>query len=64
VRISKRDDLAAVAGIGEDLLIARHGSVEDDLGDGMSICADGDALEDGTVRQGQNCGRSRIRPLG
>src|SRR5690606_41936722 len=54
MRIGKRDDLPVVARVGQDLLITRHGRVEDNLGDAITIGADRDTPEDGTVRQGKN----------
>jgi hypothetical protein len=60
MRIRQGYDLAAVAWVCQDFLITSHGGIENDFGDTMTIGADGDALEDGTVRQSQNCMGRRI----
>jgi hypothetical protein len=46
VRVGKRDDLPAVARIGQDLLVAGHRRVEHDFADGMAGGADGEAAKD------------------
>src|SRR2546430_11991190 len=43
-----RSDLAGVRGIGEDLLVARHGRVEHDLAEGLAFGADGARSEEHT----------------
>ena len=57
VRIGQRDDLAAIARVGQDLLVAGQRGVEDDLADGVTADADGDAFEHRAVgerEQGQS----------
>src|SRR5690606_3221165 len=54
MRISERDNLSVVARVGQDFLITRHGRIEDNLGDAITIGANRDTPEDGTVRQGKN----------
>src|SRR5690606_24986694 len=41
VRIRQGNDLAGVGRIGQDFLVASHGSVEHYLAAGFSVCADG-----------------------
>ena len=52
-RVGHRDDLAAVGGIGEDLLVAGHGGVEADLAVDLSLGAEGLAGVDRAVFQGE-----------
>src|SRR5690554_3467203 len=49
VRIRQGDDLAGVGRVGQDFLIAGHGSVEHYLAAGFSVCADGGAVEEASV---------------
>ena len=49
VGIGKRDDLLAVARIGEDLLVTGHRGVEHHLASGLAGCANGDACKDRAV---------------
>ena len=53
--VGHRDDLAAVARIGEDLLVAGHRGVETDLAVDLAVGAEGCAGEDGSVFQGEFC---------
>ena len=53
LRVGHGDDLAAVAGIGEDLLITGHRGVETDLAVDLSVGAERRAGENGTVFQSQ-----------
>lgn len=55
----ERDDLAGVGGIGDDLLVARHGRVEANLSDRRAGAPDAVTPENGTVVQHQNCRRPR-----
>src|SRR3546814_3973637 len=55
MRIGKGNDLPVVAGIGQDFLISRHGCVENDFGDAITIGDDRDTLEDGTDCHGKHC---------
>ncbi|MCY1519561.1 hypothetical protein D9M68_543150 [compost metagenome] len=64
VRIGQRNDLAAVAGIGEYFLVPGHRGVEHHLGNGMPRRTDRHASKNGTVRQSQNCRREAVDPLG
>ena len=45
MRIGERDDLSQIGRIGEDLLIARQGGIEDNFPCGAALRADGGALE-------------------
>jgi hypothetical protein len=45
VRIRQRDDLPEVRRVRQDLLIARHGGVENDLAERAAFGTDRDALE-------------------
>jgi hypothetical protein len=56
VRIRQRDDLPAVAGVGEDFLVAGERGVEHHLAHGATGGADRDALEDRAVCKGEKCG--------
>ena len=56
VRIGQGDDLAQVGGVGQDLLVARHGSIEHHLTDAQTGRADGLPPEDRAVFQDQDCG--------
>ena len=56
MRVSQRDDLAAIGWIGKDFLIAGHGGIEYHLAAGHAICADGLALEYRSVGEGENGG--------
>ena len=60
LRVGHRDDLAAVAGIGEDLLVAGHRRVEADFAVDFAIGADRSAGEDGAVFEGKfgGCGHA------
>src|SRR5690606_11094617 len=51
VRVGHRDQLAVVAGVGEDLLVAGQGGVEHDLADGGADRAEGLAAEGAAVLQ-------------
>ena len=50
-RIGQEDNLARVAGIGEDLLIAGHAGVENNLADSFAFSAERLAFIDGSVTQ-------------
>ncbi len=56
VRVGQGDDLAAVRGIGEDLLVAGHRRIEDDLPDRGSGGADGAAAEHRSVGENEHGG--------
>ena len=56
VRVSERDDLLAVAGVGQDFLVARHGGVEHHLTDRATSRTDGVADKDRAVCKRKNCG--------
>ncbi|MOA47328.1 hypothetical protein D3C78_1699540 [compost metagenome] len=64
VRIGQRDDLAAIAGIGENFLVPGHRGVEHHFGNGSPRRTDRHASKNGTVRQSQNCRREAVDPLG
>lgn len=52
VGVSQGDNLAAVARIGQDFLITRHGGVKNNLGHTVAIGANRLASEDSSVCQG------------
>ncbi len=52
-RIGHRHDLTLVGWIGQDFLVAGHGSVEDDFAFGGAGRAEGTAGENGAVFQGE-----------
>ena len=54
-----RDDLAEVGGVGEDLLVAGHRGVEHALAGDGRIGPEGEAAENGTVFERENCGFGR-----
>ena len=57
VREGEGQDLAHVGRVGQDLLIARHGGVEDHLAQGRSDRPDSDSLKDRAVCKRENaCG--------
>jgi hypothetical protein len=56
MRVGQRHDLAAIRGIGKDLLIARHGRIKDNFATGNTVSADGLALENRSVGEGENGG--------
>ncbi len=58
LRVGHRDDLAAIAGIGEDLLVAGHRGVEADLAVDFARGAERGAGEDGSVFQSEFCGHA------
>ena len=60
VGIGHGDDLAGVRGVGEDLLVAAQGGVEDHLPGHLSHAAKGPSLEDRAVLEGQH--RTRAHP--
>ena len=49
LRVGHRDDLAAVGGVGDDFLIARHRGVETDFPGGGAGGSEGNSLEGPTV---------------
>jgi len=69
VRIGQGDDLPAIGGIGQNLLVAGDRGIENDFALGVAIGADGLAPEQAAVFQGQKRGfpqeglqkRTRIR---
>ncbi len=58
VGIGQGDDLARVAGVGQDFLVAGHGRVEDDFSGGVPFGADRVSEKGGAVGQGQDRLRS------
>ena len=54
MRVGQRDDLTAIGGIGKDFLVAGHSGVEHHLATGNAISADGLALENRSVGEGEN----------
>ena len=58
VGIGQRDDLAAVGGIGEDLLVAGHRRVEHDFADRLARRADRRAPENRPVGKRKNRGQT------
>ncbi len=63
LRAGHGDDLAAVGGIGEDLLVAGHRGVEDHLAEGSDGSAEGLAEEAAAVFKGKDCGHFFNRRL-
>ena len=55
LRVGHRDDLAAIARIGEDFLIAGHRGVEADLAVDLAVGAEGSAGKDRSVFQSKFC---------
>jgi hypothetical protein len=55
VRICQRDDLPAVARVGEDFLVAGQGRVEHDLADRVTGSTDRNTLKDRAICEGQDC---------
>ena len=55
LRIGHGDDLATIAGIGEDFLVAGHRGVETDLAVDLAEGAEGRSGEDRAVFQGEFC---------
>ena len=62
-RVGHAHELAAIGRIGHDLLIARHGGVEDDLAVGLARGAAGSAPEDAAVGEGQEGRRHVVTAL-
>jgi hypothetical protein len=56
MRIGQGNDLATIGRIGEDFLVTGHGGIEHHLATGNAICADGLALENRSVGEGENGG--------
>ena len=56
VRVGHRHDLAVVAGIGRDFLVAGHARVEADLAAGLADSAERVAVGDEPVFEGKNGG--------
>jgi hypothetical protein len=54
-RVGHGDDLAVVGRIRQDLLVAAHGGVEDDLADGLARAGERAAVKYGAVFQGNQC---------
>ena len=52
LRVGHRDDLAAVGGIGDDLLIARHRGVETNFSGGGSSGSEGGSFETASIFKG------------
>jgi hypothetical protein len=55
MRIGQRDDLPAVRGIGEDLLVAGHRRVEYDFADRSAGSADRTAMKYRAVGEDERC---------
>src|SRR5262249_7472686 len=60
VGYGERHDLPRVGRVGEDLLIARDGSVENDLARGIASGSDRLAAEDRAIRQRQHRGCTHV----
>lgn len=60
-RVSEQDNLACITGIGQDLLIARHPSVEDDLPNRRARCAKRLTLEDRAVAQEKETPQFKVK---
>jgi hypothetical protein len=54
--VRHRHDLTVVAGVREDLLVTGHRGVEHDLADGLAVGAEGVAVVDGAVLEGEERG--------
>ena len=61
--VGHRDDLPAVARIGQDFLVAGHRGVEADFAVDLAGGAEGRSGEDGSVFQGEFCGHGRVARL-
>jgi hypothetical protein len=61
VRRRHDDDLAAVGGVGQRLLVAGHPGGEDDLGDRRALRAEGLAAERATVLEHEHGGGAGLR---
>ena len=59
VGIGQGDKLTGVGGITENLLIARHGGIEDHLAHGGSGSTESDPVKYGAVGQAKHCSHSR-----
>ena len=64
MRKGEGDDLVLVGGVGKDLLIARHGRVEDELGHHLATRARSLSLDHGAVGQNEQRRRLARRPGG
>ena len=64
MRECEGDDLAGIRRIGEDFLIAGHGSVEAHLTGCMAAGAETEAFEHGAVGEDQDGSRSLFLPTG
>src|SRR3546814_4149512 len=53
VRIRERHDLLAVRRIRQDFLISGHRRIENDFTHGLTVTADGNTLENGTIGEGE-----------
>ena len=62
LRIGHRNDLPAIAGIGQDLLISGHRRVEADFPVDFTGRPEGRSGEDGSVFQGKFCDRAHSSP--
>ena len=61
LRSGENDELPGVGGIGQNLLVARHASVEDHFAQRILPRAERDAVEDRPVIQGDECGAFPLR---
>ena len=53
MRVGQGDDLAAVRGIRQDLLVSGHRRIENDFTDGLAVSTNGSAFENGAILQSQ-----------
>ena len=53
--VGEADELAAVGGIGEELLVAAHPRVEDDLAAGFEFAREGGSLQGEAVFKSKQC---------
>ena len=56
MRVGQRDQLARIGGIGEDLLIAGHGGIEDHLANGFTGGTHGVAVKNAAVLERKQSG--------
>jgi hypothetical protein len=60
MRVSKGDDLTGIGGIGEDLLVAGHGGIENHFANGFASRTDGVAVEYAAVFEGKQSGMRHV----
>src|SRR5690606_33813433 len=64
MRIREGNDLTAIAGISQDFLVARHGRIENYLGNRRAWRSYRHTPKHGTICQSQNCRSGKLGPFG